>query len=196
MSLRGCVAMFFDLNLPVHHPQASSAQNTSKKNKGKQPQQPVDVSYSPAQIGAIEARLHLLVHRKSPRHLTSTSLPSSRCAHFSHPTRHASSPLLPHLRLGPRPSRRCPGTSACPTYAACQLHRTRSTSTTWPTLPSLALGITMHRSLGLGPPTIRYRAIVCAARASLRDLGSPLHLLVSERSEGRDLPSYLQSASV
>ncbi|KAJ7631669.1 PHP domain-like protein [Mycena polygramma] len=54
--------MFFDLNLPVHHPQASSAQNTSKKNKGKQPQQPVDVSYSPAQIGAIEARLDLLVH--------------------------------------------------------------------------------------------------------------------------------------
>jgi ribonuclease P/MRP protein subunit RPP1 len=59
--------MFFDLNVPVHHPQAqqSSAQNQSKKNKGKQPQQPTDVSYSPAQIGAIEARLDLLVHRES-----------------------------------------------------------------------------------------------------------------------------------
>ncbi|KAJ6541642.1 RNase P subunit p30-domain-containing protein, partial [Mycena capillaripes] len=54
--------MFFDLNVPVHHPQQSSAQNSSKKNKGKQPQQPVDVSYSPAQIGAIDARLDLLVH--------------------------------------------------------------------------------------------------------------------------------------
>ncbi|KAJ7726358.1 PHP domain-like protein [Mycena metata] len=54
--------MFFDLNVPVHHPQQSSAQNSSKKNKGKQPQQAVDVSYSPAQIAAIEAKLDLLVH--------------------------------------------------------------------------------------------------------------------------------------
>ncbi|KAJ7212241.1 RNase P subunit p30-domain-containing protein [Mycena pura] len=54
--------MFFDLNVPVHHPQQSSAQNPSKKNKGKQPQQPTDVSYSPAQIDAIKARVDLLVH--------------------------------------------------------------------------------------------------------------------------------------
>ncbi|KAJ7144800.1 PHP domain-like protein [Mycena crocata] len=54
--------MFFDLNFPVHHPQQSSAQNLSKKSKGKQPQQTVDASYSPAQIGAVEARLNLLVH--------------------------------------------------------------------------------------------------------------------------------------
>ncbi|KAJ7360945.1 PHP domain-like protein [Mycena albidolilacea] len=53
--------MFFDLNVPVHHPQFS-AQNSSKKSKGKQPQQILDVSYSPAQIGAIDARLDLLVH--------------------------------------------------------------------------------------------------------------------------------------
>ncbi|KAJ7239768.1 PHP domain-like protein, partial [Mycena haematopus] len=54
--------MFFDLNVPVHHPQQFSAQNASKKNKGKQTQQPVDASYSPAQLGAIDARLDLLVH--------------------------------------------------------------------------------------------------------------------------------------
>ncbi|KAK7054167.1 RNase P subunit p30-domain-containing protein [Favolaschia claudopus] len=54
--------MFFDLNFPVHHPQHSAAQNVSKKNKGKQPQQPNDVSYSPAQLSAIETRLDLLVH--------------------------------------------------------------------------------------------------------------------------------------
>ncbi|KAJ7447197.1 PHP domain-like protein [Mycena latifolia] len=54
--------MFFDLNVPVHHPQQSSAQNVSKKTKGKQPQQQIDVTYSPAQIGAIEARIDLLVH--------------------------------------------------------------------------------------------------------------------------------------
>ncbi|KAJ7761585.1 PHP domain-like protein [Mycena maculata] len=40
----------------------SSAQALSKKNKGKQPQQQVDVTYSPAQLGAIEARLDLLAH--------------------------------------------------------------------------------------------------------------------------------------
>lgn len=56
------ITMFFDLNVPVHHPQFS-AQNSSKKSKGKQPQQILDVSYSPAQIGAIDARLDLLVHR-------------------------------------------------------------------------------------------------------------------------------------
>ncbi|KAJ7508398.1 PHP domain-like protein [Mycena galericulata] len=54
--------MFFDLNVPVHHPQQLSAQNLSKKSKGKQPQQQTDVAFSPAQIGAIEARLDLLVH--------------------------------------------------------------------------------------------------------------------------------------
>ncbi|KAJ6601098.1 PHP domain-like protein [Mycena vulgaris] len=54
--------MFFDLNVPVHHPQQSSAQNLSKKAKGKQPQQQIDVTYSPAQISAIEARIDLLVH--------------------------------------------------------------------------------------------------------------------------------------
>ncbi|KAJ7696747.1 RNase P subunit p30-domain-containing protein [Mycena rosella] len=54
--------MFFDLNFPVHHPQQSSAQNASKKTKGKQPQQQIDVTYSAAQIGAIEARVDLLVH--------------------------------------------------------------------------------------------------------------------------------------
>ncbi|KAJ7729107.1 PHP domain-like protein [Mycena maculata] len=54
--------MFFDLNVPIHHPQHSSAQALSKKNKGKQPQQQVDVTYSTAQIGAIEARLDLLTH--------------------------------------------------------------------------------------------------------------------------------------
>jgi ribonuclease P/MRP protein subunit RPP1 len=52
--------MFFDLNVPVHHPQTS--QNLSKKAKGKQPQQQTDVTWSPAQIGAIEARIDLLVH--------------------------------------------------------------------------------------------------------------------------------------
>ncbi|KAF8215721.1 PHP domain-like protein [Mycena galopus ATCC 62051] len=54
--------MFFDLNVPVHHPQQSSAQASSKKNKGKQQQQLADVTYSPAQLGAIDARLDLLVH--------------------------------------------------------------------------------------------------------------------------------------
>ncbi|KAJ6520566.1 PHP domain-like protein [Mycena sanguinolenta] len=56
--------MFFDLNVPVHHPQEFSAQNASKKSKGKQPQQPTDVSvsYSPAQLAAIDTRLDLLVH--------------------------------------------------------------------------------------------------------------------------------------
>ncbi|KAF7347217.1 hypothetical protein MVEN_01476600 [Mycena venus] len=54
--------MFFDLNVPVHHPQQSSAHNTSKKNKGKQSQQPTDVAYSPAQIAAIDTRLDLLIH--------------------------------------------------------------------------------------------------------------------------------------
>ncbi|KAJ7146436.1 PHP domain-like protein [Mycena epipterygia] len=54
--------MFFDLNVPVYHPHQSSGQNSSKKNKGKQPQQPIDVTYSPAQIAAIEARVDLLIH--------------------------------------------------------------------------------------------------------------------------------------
>ncbi|KAF7340941.1 hypothetical protein MSAN_02079200 [Mycena sanguinolenta] len=56
--------MFFDLNVPVHHPQQSSAQNASKKSKGKQSQQTADVlvSYSSAQLAAIDARLDLLVH--------------------------------------------------------------------------------------------------------------------------------------
>ncbi|KAJ7174267.1 PHP domain-like protein [Mycena filopes] len=60
--------MFFDLNVPVYHAAAgqSSGQNSSKKNKGKQPQnqaqQIPDVSYSPAQIAAIETKLDLLVH--------------------------------------------------------------------------------------------------------------------------------------
>ncbi|KAJ7633087.1 PHP domain-like protein [Roridomyces roridus] len=53
--------MFFDLNVPVHHPQHSSAQ-ISKKSKGKQAQQPAEVTYSPAQVAAIEPRLDLLVH--------------------------------------------------------------------------------------------------------------------------------------
>ncbi|KAJ7053882.1 PHP domain-like protein [Mycena amicta] len=53
--------MFFDLNVPVYHPQAQAA-SSSKKSKGKQPQTPIDVSYSPGQITAIEARVDLLVH--------------------------------------------------------------------------------------------------------------------------------------
>ncbi|KAJ6617448.1 RNase P subunit p30-domain-containing protein [Mycena sp. CBHHK59/15] len=53
--------MFFDLNVPVQHPQQSS-QNQSKKSKGKRPQQPNTLSFSPAQIAVIEARLDLLVH--------------------------------------------------------------------------------------------------------------------------------------
>jgi ribonuclease P/MRP protein subunit RPP1 len=61
--------MFFDLNIPVHHPQQLAGQNVSKKSKGKQPQQLQQsqdaIHYTPAQIAAIETRLDLLVHRPS-----------------------------------------------------------------------------------------------------------------------------------
>ncbi|KAF7302362.1 PHP domain-like protein [Mycena chlorophos] len=56
--------MFFDLNVPVHHPQSQAAVSaaSSKKGKGKQQQAPIDVVYSPGQIAAIEARVDVLVH--------------------------------------------------------------------------------------------------------------------------------------
>ncbi|CAK5264304.1 unnamed protein product [Mycena citricolor] len=53
--------MFFDLNVPVTHA-TQLTHASSKKNKGKQPQQLSDVSYSPAQISSIEERVDLLVH--------------------------------------------------------------------------------------------------------------------------------------
>lgn len=68
--------MFFDLNVPVStFIPTNPTQSQSKKGKGKQPQQPNVVSYTPAQISAIEARVTLLVHRKSNHHFLTIYTP-------------------------------------------------------------------------------------------------------------------------
>lgn len=59
--------MYIDLNVPV--PVITDvAPARSKKNKGKQPEQPQKqqptVSFTPAQLSAIEARVDLLVYCK------------------------------------------------------------------------------------------------------------------------------------
>ncbi|KZP26772.1 PHP domain-like protein [Athelia psychrophila] len=54
--------MYFDLNVPTPNANAGPNPNASKKGKGKQLQTPPDVSFSPAQIATLEARLDLLVH--------------------------------------------------------------------------------------------------------------------------------------
>lgn len=51
--------MHFDLNFPVT---ASASTSQPKKNKNKQPQQPLSTAFTPAQIKGIEARLDLLEH--------------------------------------------------------------------------------------------------------------------------------------
>ncbi|EIW78115.1 PHP domain-like protein [Coniophora puteana RWD-64-598 SS2] len=54
--------MFFDLNIPVPDSGFKPTQ-TSKKNKGKQPQTaPSAPAHSPAQIRAVETRVDLLIH--------------------------------------------------------------------------------------------------------------------------------------
>ncbi|KAF8635746.1 hypothetical protein AX15_000360 [Amanita polypyramis BW_CC] len=55
--------MFFDLNVPIDLVQPIAAPSTSKKQKGKTPQQPQSAQiYNAAQIATIESRIDLLVH--------------------------------------------------------------------------------------------------------------------------------------
>ncbi|KAI1795129.1 PHP domain-like protein [Ganoderma leucocontextum] len=57
--------MFADLNVPIpalSKQQLSQAASTSKKGKGKQDQNAPTLTFTPAQIAAIESRLDLLVH--------------------------------------------------------------------------------------------------------------------------------------
>ena len=54
--------MHFDLNFPVTASVQPGQSLQPKKNKGKQPQQPSSVAFTPAQIKAIEARLDVLQH--------------------------------------------------------------------------------------------------------------------------------------
>lgn len=54
--------MYFDLNVPAPNSNAGPTQNALKKGKGKQPQATSEVSFSPTQISALEARLDLLTH--------------------------------------------------------------------------------------------------------------------------------------
>ena len=58
--------MYIDLNVPVPV-LADGPPVQSKKGKGKQPQQPQKsaVSFTPAQLSAIEARIDLLIYRES-----------------------------------------------------------------------------------------------------------------------------------
>jgi hypothetical protein len=72
--------MYFDLNVPIPPPSGilGSAQAQSSKGKGKQVQPPHSVTFTPAQLAAVEARIDLLVHRaSSPCHELNTNQSAS-----------------------------------------------------------------------------------------------------------------------
>ena len=54
--------MYFDLNVPVLATGQPINQPQSKKSKGKQPQAPSSVTFTPPQLAGIENRVDLFVH--------------------------------------------------------------------------------------------------------------------------------------